>query len=1030
MKLSLKILGGIFLVLIIIIAGINLYFTDARLQKTIMPHLNEAVGREVGVESMSLTFFSTFPSPGISIRSLHIPDEQPGDTLVSAEELVAGVQLFSLFGDEIELSQLQLIRPEFTYRIFEDSTTNIDFLLDAEAADEDTAAATGINIPSFIIREASFGYADETSDTRVDLEDLSADIALRYGRLIESDLDLEVGGVSLMYDSTSYLNRLPLSLSQASTIDTEREELTLEEGTLSIRGLALNLTGSISEWSADAPQAELEFASSSDNFGELLGLVPAEFEEYTRGLESSGSLALEGTLNGPLGGEELPRFDATLSVTDGYLKNPDLPEAIQDIQIAAEFSNEQLEISRLDARAGDNMLAGTASMDRPLEEDAPFTLDLQGDLDLSTIESFYPLEEFNLEELAGVLNMDAEATGTVNAPEEASYSATLRLSDGLLKYAGVDRPVENISIDADATEELVQIRSMSLNAAGNSFSTEGDIEHMLDETRRTLNLRSSLNFDLATIKEFYPIDEDTLEMRGVLEAEVLMQGPADPIEEAVQSGSLSLADGYINYHKYGQPLEEIAFQSTLEDGRISLSEASIRAGGNNLALSGSIADYLSDDPAIDLQMQGRGQFAEIQNYYDLRPAIDSLSGTAELNLNAAGNLQQPESMQFNGNMEVSDLNMNGDSLVQPVTRLNGEMNLDPQSVSLSALNFNLGESDISLSGQLNRYMEYLKEKPDRSVTPDLNGEYRSAFLNVDELIDWEDTTEGAETPIYLPDLNSTVTAEVEEILITGITMTNLNGRATTTPEKIELEEASVELFDGTARGSFIWNVPRPDYTDITFSGELDSLQAESFFREYAVLGPESDFHEYVSGAFSAEVDYYSELDVFLEPQIESTEMEGSFGMTKARIDGHPLQERLANLFKAPEFENMALDEWESTFTVQNSVLTFEDFRLTSDNVGVELSGTQHLTNDEIDYKMQVLLPGRFEDAIASVITQRATDALKREDGTIMVPLRIRGTNNDPDIQPDREVIQPIVEEYLKDRAGDAIRNLFRGNGND
>jgi hypothetical protein len=213
---------------------------------------------------------------------------------------------------------------------------------------------------------------------------------------------------------------------------------------------------------------------------------------------------------------------------------------------------------------------------------------------------------------------------------------------------------------------------------------------------------------------------------------------------------------------------------------------------------------------------------------------------------------------------------------------------------------------------------------------------------------------------------------------------------------------------------------------ITFKGTLDGLEASAFFREYKILGKSSDFHKYISGAFSANVDYYSELDKYLDPLIKTSEMEGSFGMTKARLKGHPLQIKIAEFIRIPELKNAALDKWQSTFNLDNSILTFKNLELTSGDIGLGLNGTQHLVKGTINYQAKIFLPGQFKDDIASVITTQAVNALTRKNGTVMVPIRITGTNENPVIRPDKEVITPIIKDYLKDKAGNLLDNLFDG----
>lgn len=1025
MKTFLKITAGILALFIVIVIALNFYFTDERLKKMVMPYVDDAVGRTVEVESMSLTFFSTFPQPGISIRKMSIPGETESDTLLSLDELIVSVELFSLMGDQINVSEVSLENPRFTYIIYPDTTTNIDFLMATDEAEEDTSAGLAVNIPSFQVTGAQFGYRDETTNTTARVNDLDADIALRYAQLIESTIDLQIGGLSASMEGSDYINNLPVDLRQESTIDLENETLTLEQGELSIRGLALNIAGSISDWS-DSLTTELNFTSSSDNFGELLRLVPKDFAEYTEGLETEGSLAIDGSINGALAGNDIPQFDLAIEVNNGYLKNPDLPQAIEQIQLTAQANNDLVNIENITAQAGENSFSATGQLANPLEENGAFSATMDGTVNLATISQFYDISQFDIEKMSGQLTINGEANGNRAAPEEAEFDGIAKLQNGSLKYAGVAKAIENITIDTKASQSAITINNMQLEAAENTFSMQGVINQPLDENQRTVNLNTDLHFDLATIKDFYPIDEDTLEMRGLFTANATLKGNANQIERAVEKGSIRLTDGFIKHKSLGNPLQEITLESNLNGAVFSITNASFETGDNNLSASGTISNYLSEGRTIDLQLNGNADLSQITDYYDLEPAVSELTGLADLNLNITGPVADPAALQFNGTFSAQQINMDGEAMVQPVKELNGKLELSPKSANLNSLNFQLGSSDITLSGALEDYMAYLKSEEDRAVTPHLTGSYNSNLLHLDELIDWEDTTATEPIPIHLPDLTSSVTAEISEMIVTGVTMHNLQAEASTNAEQIKLEQATVQLFDGEAKGAFTWDVPDPERTQISFNGSLDSLQAEAFFKEYPILGEDSKFHEYISGAFSANVDYYSELNVYLEPVMDSSTMDGDFGMTKARLKGHPLQDRLATFLSAKEFRNIALDEWESTYTLKDNVFTIKDLRLTSGNIGAEMNGTQHMIKGDIDYHMKLFLPERFQKGIASVISKQAVAALTQENGTIMVPLRITGTHSDPKVSPDKEAIAPIVKEYLKDKGGNILRNLFDG----
>ncbi|SMO80575.1 AsmA-like C-terminal region-containing protein [Gracilimonas mengyeensis] len=1027
MKLIGKILAGFLIVLILIGAGLRIYFNDERLREMVVPMINESVGTEVEVGNMSLSIFTTFPDAGISMSNFVLPDPD-GEEVAVLDELLVSIEIIPLLSDEIVLSELTLNSPRINYVVHEDSTTNIDFLLSEPAEETTSEGSLSLSIPELTVNNGQLRYADETSAMLVTAEGLNATLGLRYAELIETDLESEVGNLTVNMQGENYLSNMQLSFNQQSVLDLENELLSIEEGQLDIRGLALNLSGKISNWSSEALQTDLSISSSSDDFGALLGLVPPEYEEYIAGLETRGALALEGTISGAFSEEQIPDFNFDISVEDGYLKNNDLPEAIQDIQFSFTANNQQISIHNFNAVAATNEVSITGVINNPMEENPGYDLEIMGNADLSTVKQFYPIQDFDIEDLAGQLTIDVSANGFVQSPEQSSLDGQVSLSNGRLKYAGVARPIEDISAEIQATQQQIRIQNAGLSAAGNTVTVAGVISNPLDENSRSIDVSADIAADLGTIKEFYPIDEDTLSLRGNLNSEIVLRGKLDTldIQQLLQNSTVSLKNGYVAHQSVGEPLRDITFEGTINGRQLQIQNASFKTGQNSLALDGSISEYLSDDPVFDLNIKGEAFLEDVGKYYSLEPYISELEGKTNLNLSAKGPAGNPQNIDLNGRLTVENVMARGDSLPLPVSDLSGQLTVSPRAVQLPDFYMKLGASDIQISGSLLNYLAMMSESASRNL-PYVKGDYKSELLNLDEMIDWDEETDpDAPVPIELPEMNGAVTAEIGTMRILGINITEVSGEGTLSPEEVTLKNANLSMFGGTASGNMVWKVPEPTATNIDFSGSLDSLEASAFFRETSFLGEDSNIHEYVEGAFSADIKYNSDLAASLSPKMETAVSEGSFGMSKARLNGHPVQVKVAEVLKIQELRNVALDEWTATYSIADGVLMFDDFNLTSGNIGVELEGTQHLINDEINFKATISLPERFKKGIASVISQRAADALQREDGTLGVPLSITGTSQNPQVRPDMELIQQIIKDSLKDTGKDLLKNLFDG----
>ncbi|MFU8861183.1 MAG: AsmA-like C-terminal region-containing protein [Cyclonatronaceae bacterium] len=1024
MKTALKVVGIIFALFIILIIGLNLYLTDDRIKDLILPQVNESIGREVEVDRMSFTLFRTFPNAGVSITNLRVPGETDQDTLASFSELLVAVKLLPLLSDEVQVSRLDIDRLDFTYIVFADGTTNIDFLTaDAAVEPESAEDAMAIDLNRVRITNTRIAYEDRSTETYMLLDGLNLVTSLRLSDVIESDIEADLRGLTVRMEGQTYLSALPLKLVQQSVIDTGNETLELKEGSISIRGLDLAMTGSISNWSDEAMLVDLSFNSASDNFGTILGLIPDAYREYVEGYDARGSLDLRGTVSGKVGGEQIPAFSAIVAVTDGYLKHPDVNEPIREIQLSIDASNERVQIERFTAEAGVNRISANGFINKPLDDDADFDMNIDMNMDLGTIRDFYPLSDHGLE-LRGGMVLRAVASGVMSVPDSIRFDADIDVKNGYLKYDEVDKPVEDIHFRVNATQSRVTIESLRAKASVNELNMTGVINEPMNEDRSSFDLTAAFNLDLSTIGDFYPISSDTLEMRGKLNFDGKAAGRTADAENATVNGSLTLRDGYIRYHEFPQPIEDIVFESQIRGNSINITNSSLRSGSNRMAITGSVTDYMADSPALNLQLNGTADLAEITDFYALEEHVTHIAGKAEMNLRVTGRTGDVENLTFNGSFNLSDGAISTDSLPQPITGLNTALSFSNKDVRVSSFVMNMGSSDFSFSGTLSNYMALAAENTTSPAT--LTATYRSRLLNVDELYDWDaEAPDDEEFPIELPNLKSVLQAEIDEMIMLGVSITNIKGQVETDPVKVSFRNTVADLFDGKISGEMAWNVPQPERTEVVFNGKMDDVRVEAFFEEFSPMG-KSNVHKYLEGGFNMETAYSTWLDIHLDPEIPTTKSDGIFLMKRGTLKNHPMQVRLAALLKIDELTELGIDDIDSKYKIVNGVLTFEHFNLTSRDMGMQLDGTQNLMNDQINYRLSLILPGRFAEFLRPVITAQGVEAITREDGKMVLPVTATGTAENPNIGIDTAKLEEVIKNRLSEEASDRVKDALRG----
>lgn len=1023
MRIFLWIVGVLVGIFLIALIGLNLYFTDERLQSMIMPQLEETAGREITVENMSFTFFRTFPNFGLVADDILVPDDQ-GAALATLDQMVIAVNIIPYFTEnEIHITRLDLEQPEMMYILYEDGSSNLDELLahmetEEEPVDEETV---DFNMQQIFINSARLTYDDRLSGNTVTLGGLNAETAIRFSERLETSLSVNIQNVTFIQQEEEMVSGVSVSLESEAEVDFDNENLTIESGNLNLSGLALTLSGSISEWSAENLMLDLVFASDSDDFAALLDLVPEAYDDHIMGVETSGSMSIAGTVTGPAGSEAVPAFQFVFSVDDGYVQYPDVEDAIDNITLKIEAANDLINLQRFGALAGNNHISAFGEIRQPLEDIARFGINLELDADLSTVKNFYPLEEEGIE-LAGMLNIQSVAEGLLQDYEDADFDAEISMSDGYVKLADVEEPIHDINISMLLNQSLADIQSFSARAAGNELDLNGTIRDPLAEDEAVFDLFANLNLDLATIKDFYPINEDTLMLQGQLTASGTAQGNINDAVNADTDFQIVLANGYIDYYELPNPIEDFELESTLRQNFLDITRSSLRSGDNSLALTGRINDYMTDNPSVDIRMETDLNMNEVSEYLEMQDYQYSMAGNLLADLNITGSANYPEDIVLSGNVDLNDFDIAGEELMQPITDLYATLNFSEESANLNNFTMVMGESDFSLDASLSNYMA-LTSEPGQVEPAVLSGTYHSNKLNLDELYDAD--AEDEPFPIELPNLVTNLTASVDTIVFMGMTATNVNGRAESDPTSITMPEGSLDMFGGTISGSFVWDIPDPENTNINFQGSLSNLRIEEFFEEYQ-LGGSIRLHEYANGSFSAETEYYTELDVFLNPVIPTTQATGSFGMDEAELNNHPVQSAISSLLNIEELENLSLDEWTANYRIEESLLSLDDINITSRDIGLNMAGSQNLETDSLNYTAQLSLPGRFADSIGGIITSQGAEALKGDNDMLVIPFSINGTSEDPQPSLDEGRIEDMVSNYLRERAEEEGEDAVRG----
>lgn len=238
LKWTLIIVGGLIVLLLAAAFIIPIAFKDD-IVAAINKEINKSVNADVvyDVEKFDLTLFRNFPNITAEMRDLGVINRAPfeGEVLFATESFEVEVNLKEiLFGDQLRVKGISLIRPIINVKVLKDGRANYDIAVPSE----DTVATTeepsnfSFGIDHWEIVDGDITYNDESLPFLMSLKGVNHSGS---GDFTQDVFDLETktvaDTVTVAFDGTEYLSNkraeidATVSISEAYTKYTFKENI-------------------------------------------------------------------------------------------------------------------------------------------------------------------------------------------------------------------------------------------------------------------------------------------------------------------------------------------------------------------------------------------------------------------------------------------------------------------------------------------------------------------------------------------------------------------------------------------------------------------------------------------------------------------------------------------------------------------------------------------------------------------------------------------------------------------------------------
>ena len=433
-----------------------LIFTPARLTAIAHQVADQYVTCEYELDEVELTYFSTFPYFGVSVKDACLINPMEGaqsDTLVAVPELLVSLKLIDAIHGNICIKRFHLRDATANIYIAADGTTNFD-VFKSEDDEEEEEDEGGWQLKSVRWEEdlkvsaRHLSFVDEKDTIAASLDEASIVLASqKRDDLDGARLDLNAQHVCATVKGEEYAQDLELRL-HLPVYYKNLEHVYIDKAKLQVNDFGLLLDGEAGTPDLSSGVYTCDATVSTDGawqIQEILALVPERFKASLKDIKVDGLMALEANVKGTYADSIMPVLTAHLDIKEGKGAYKPLPYTVRDLQLDADARmdlNKQqpstVTINKLSAKTKESRIAAKGKVEDLLED---MLLDLHLDIDanLPDFAYFMPKE----------MDLKGQTKGKANAKIRLSDLSEMRLEKGTID---ADLTLTDIAYTMDSME--------------------------------------------------------------------------------------------------------------------------------------------------------------------------------------------------------------------------------------------------------------------------------------------------------------------------------------------------------------------------------------------------------------------------------------------------------------------------------------------------------------------------------------------------------------------------------------------------
>jgi hypothetical protein len=750
LRKTLKITGISIGVLLVLLFTLPLIFKN-KIIALVKKEINKNLEAVVDFKDVDISFFRRFPRVSVRLEDVYVAGKADfaKDTLIAARGIDAAVNLWSFVkGDEMKIYSVDLKSPRIRALVNENGKANWDIVkadTTSKTPDTDTSASSfNLKLNHYSISDGYIYYNDQPGGLSAEITGLNHEGSGDFTQdMFTLSTDTKADAISLTSGGVPYLVQTRTVIDADVAIDNKNSKYTFKTDDIELNNLKLSAGGFFQLINDSTYGMDITFKTPSNDFKDILSLIPAIYKTDFDKLKTEGKAAFEGFVKGTYSPQQMPAYDVKLQVDNGFFQYPDLPKPVRNIQINLQASNPDGQPDNMVI----NLSKGHLEMDkepfdfkflfRQPETQQYIDAVAKGKLDLAQVSQFVKLDDMKL---AGLVWADIFAKGSLKSlqQQQGDFAAGGFLDVRNLFYssAAFPAPIQNgnMKIDITNTGGVADNTTVSIPSGHVEVGKDPvDFSLQVSKPMSVLNFSGQAkgSFVLDHVKQFVTLEPGT-SLSGLLQADVKFAGNKAAIDRGAYDQINLGGTANVSNLKYAAPdypggVQVPVLNATFNPHTVSINQFNGSYLQSNFNGSGTVENpigyALRDEP-----LKG-----------SLSVAVDKMNlnkwmGTSEAATPAKDEKSQPAASSSDPFLVPSNLNLTlnakaGEVIYDKVTyrNISGTVALADQTVRLQNLQANALEGNIIINGSYSTKVD--KKEPDVTLNYDVKDvDIQKAFL--------------------------------------------------------------------------------------------------------------------------------------------------------------------------------------------------------------------------------------------------------------------------------------------------------------